>query len=62
VTFLTIPLHPYSRDCEYLAQGCCYRCCERCNQNRHVCAGCGEDLDHNGRESDGREHEGCTDD
>ena len=52
--------HP-SVKCEYLAAGNCYWCCETCNTDDHRCLGCGEPLDHNGRESNGQRHEGCTD-
>lgn len=61
MTIQAIPPHPYSPDCEYLRDGHCYRCCDRCNYDRHQCAGCGEDLDHNGLDSFDQKHEGCVD-
>lgn len=46
-----IPEHPYDKDCEYLADGSCYRCCDACNYNRHLCHFCGTELDHNSYET-----------
>jgi len=47
--------------CEYLKAGNCYWCCETCNTDSHRCLGCGEPVDHNGFESNGEKHTGCTD-
>ena len=61
--FISIPEHfPVTppETCEYLKAGNCYWCCWSCNVNQHTCPGCGEDLDHLGRESNGKPHEGCT--
>ena len=46
--------------CQYLKNGNCYWCCEDCNTDSHHCRGCGEPLDHNGRESNGEPHGDCT--
>lgn len=60
----SIPEHyqpdPLIAVCPYLVAGFCYWCCQTCNTDRHQCSGCGDDLDHNGRESNGQEHRGCT--
>lgn len=47
MSYTPIPKHPYDRDCPRLAtpEGC-YYCCERCNYDRHLCPGCGDNLPH----------------
>lgn len=44
--------HEYNPECEFLKAGNCYWCCPRCNYQAHTCGGCGQDLDHNGMETD----------
>lgn len=52
----TIPPHSpeslryYGKECEHLAAGLCYWCCQTCNLDDHRCGGCGRPLDHNGME------------
>lgn len=52
-----IPEHDFDPDCEYLRlpRGC-YRCCQDCNHDLHMCPGCGEPLTHMGTKRDGTEH------
>lgn len=39
----------------------CYRCCDRCNYDNHVCHFCGDPLLHDGRNINGFPHP-CSDD
>lgn len=48
MAFTPIPEHDFDTNCEHLKAGNCYRCCDRCNYDRHTCHFCGEELDHNG--------------
>lgn len=32
--------------CECKQGDGCYRCCTLCNIDRHICPGCGKDLNH----------------
>lgn len=60
MTFVTIPLHtpaPPGQQCEWLKEGHCYWCCDRCNYGDHRTPCCGEDVDHNGNERSGKPHD-----
>lgn len=58
-TSVAVPEHERRRgdeQCGYLLAGKCYWCCDRCSYDTHQCGGCGENVDHNGRQADGTVH------
>lgn len=62
--FVIIPVHDWSRDCEYLkTDDGCYYCCDNCNYATHTCHGCGNTLTHlDNNPKTKKPHTGCTDD
>lgn len=38
-----------------------YLVCDRCNYDRHICFGCGDNLRHDDNNLDGTPHVGCCD-